>query len=376
MTPPGQAPCTVEDYAERAEALLPRQVWDFLAGGSGAELTLAANREALRRTYLTPRVLRDVSGCGTATTLLGRPAAMPVAVAPVAFQRLFHEDGERATAQAAKEHGVPFVVSTMSSVTVEEVVAAGGSVWFQVYWLRDRARTFDMVRRAEDAGCEAVMVTVDMPWMGRRPRDLRNGFSLPAEVRAVNLVADGQRGLAGQPPAVGSSALAAHSEQAFSRTLGWEDVRALRARTRLPLVLKGILAPEDARRAAELGVDAVVVSNHGGRQLDGAVPSIDALAGVGQAVAGACEVLLDGGVRSGTDVLKALACGATGVLVGRPAMWGLAVGGAGGVREVLDLLAVEFRDALGLAGCGTPEEARALEVLRSPAAGCDRCAAR
>ena len=349
------------DLETAARARLPRQVWDFLDGGSGNELTVAGNRAALARRYLVPRVLRDLSSRSTSTMLLRRSVSMPVAVAPVAFHRLFHPDGELATAQAAKAHGVPVAVSTMSSVPVEEVVGVGGSVWFQLYWLRDRNLTFDLVRRAEDAGCAAIMLTVDMPWMGRRLRDLRNQFALPDDVRAVHL----DPGAVAHRSAAGTSALASHADLAFASALTWPDVAQLRERTRLPLILKGILAAPDAVRAVELGADAVVVSNHGGRQLDGAVPTIEVVEEICRAVAGRCPVLVDGGIRTGVDVLKALALGATAVLVGRPLMWGLAVDGANGAQQVLDLLGAELRDALGLAGCGSVEAAGGLRVVRT-----------
>ncbi len=354
------------DVERAAAAVLPAGVWDFVAGGSGRERTLAANREAFDRLFVVSRVLRDVSECATTATLLGRPVRMPVAIAPVAYQQLVHPEGESAAARAARAAGVPFTVATLSSVPVEEVTAAGGRVWFQLYWLRERGRTLDLARRAEDAGCEALVLTVDVPWMGRRLRDVRNRFTLPARVRAAHL--DGGAASAAHRPLTDGSAVAAHTAEAFSPAVTWSCVEALRAATRLPVVLKGVLAPEDAVRAARLGVDAVVVSNHGGRQLDGALPAIDALPAVVEAVGGACEVLVDGGVRRGTDVLKALALGACGVLVGRAPVWGLAAAGEAGVRRVLDLLAAELLDALGLAGCASVADARRLHTVRGAAA--------
>ncbi|NGN66175.1 alpha-hydroxy-acid oxidizing protein [Streptomyces sp. A7024] len=348
------------DFERAAASVLPADVRDFVAGGSGAELTLDANRAALDRVFLVPRMLRDVSHCTTRTTLLGRPVPMPVAIAPVAYQRLVSPDGELAAARAAKEAGVPFTVSMLSSVPVEEITALGGTVWFQLYWLRDSAQTLRLAHRAEEAGCEALVLTVDVPWMGRRLRDVRNRFTLPGHVRAAHLEA---RSTAHQRQA-GDSALAVHTGQAFSSSVTWESVAALREQTRLPLVLKGILAPADAVRAAESGVDAIVVSNHGGRQLDGAAPSIDALAELAPALPASCEILLDSGIRSGTDVLKALALGASGVLVGRPVIWGVAAAGEAGARRVLDLLGAELRDALGLSGCGSVPAARQLRAYQ------------
>ncbi|MFJ2833628.1 alpha-hydroxy acid oxidase [Streptomyces sp. NPDC087263] len=348
------------DFEQAAAAVLPPDVRDFVAGGSGDETTLAANRAAFDRTFLVPRVLRNVSQCTTAATLLGRPAAMPLAVAPVAYHRLVSPDGELATAQAAKAAGVPFTVSTLSNVPVEEITAIGGSVWFQLYWLHDADRALELARRAEDAGCEALMLTVDVPWMGRRLRDVRNRFTLPAEVRAVHLDADGTA----HTRPTDASAVAVHTGRTFSPAMTWATVARLRERTRLPLVLKGILATEDALRAADCGADAIVVSNHGGRQLDGAVPSLDALAELAPALGGRCELLLDSGVRSGTDILRALALGAAGVLVGRPVIWALAAAGEAGVRRAFELLADELRTSMGLAGCADVGQARELRTIR------------
>jgi 4-hydroxymandelate oxidase len=347
---------SLADFERMAAAKLPPDVWDFVAGGSGRETTLEANRAALDRVFLVPRILRDVSGCSTESTLLGRTVSMPMAVAPVAYQKLLHPEGELAAAGAARQAGVPFVAGTLSSVPVEDLTALGGTVWFQLYWLRDADRALDLVRRAGDAGCTAIVLTVDVPWMGRRLRDVRNRFTVPDHVQAVHL---GGRSTAHVRQA-DASAVASHSAEFLSTALTWSVIDDLRRCTRLPLVLKGVLAPQDARRAVELGVDAVVVSNHGGRQLDGAIPSIDALARIAPAVNGACELLLDSGVRSGTDVLRALALGADGVLIGRPVMWGLAADGRAGALRVLELLGLELRDALGLAGCDGVGAARQL----------------
>ncbi|MEV4641077.1 alpha-hydroxy acid oxidase [Actinoplanes sp. NPDC049548] len=357
---PCAEPVTAAGFERLAAACLPADVWDFVSGGSGAETTLEANRAALDNVFLVPRMLRDVSACSTRSTLLGRPVELPVAAAPVAYQRLLHPDGETATARATAAAGVPFIASTLGSVPIERITAIGGRVWFQLYWLRDDAATLDLVRRAEDAGCEAVVVTVDVPWMGRRLRDIRNGFALPAHVRAANLTTTA----AAHDRAGTGSAVAAHTSQEFSPALTWSALARLRERTRLPLVVKGLLAPEDARRAVEYGVAAVVVSNHGGRQLDGAVASADALPEVVEAVAGDCEVLLDSGIRSGTDVLRALALGASGVLLGRPLMWGLAAAGEAGAARVLQLLGAELRDVMGLAGCEDIAAAGRLRTVR------------
>lgn len=340
-----------------AREVLPGEIWDFLAGGSGAEASLGANRTALERLFVIPRMLRDLTGSTTEAELLGRRAALPMAVAPVAYQRLFHPEGELAAACAARDAGVPYIIGTLSSVPLEEIAAVGGRPWFQLYWLRDEKRSLELVRRAEDCGCEAIVFTVDVPWMGRRLRDLRNGFALPEWVKAANFDA----GAAAHRRRQGVSALAGHTAREFAPAT-WESVETVRAQTDLPLVLKGILAVEDARRAVETGADGIVVSNHGGRQLDGAVPGIEMLSEIAAAVSVGCEVLLDGGIRGGVDILKAVALGASAVLVGRPMMWGLAAAGRDGVRQALELLVAEFRDAMGLAGCDSVSAVRRLST--------------
>jgi 4-hydroxymandelate oxidase len=284
-----------------------------------------------------------------ATTLLETPMSMPVAVAPMAYQRLVHPDGEIAMAEAACQAGVPLMLSALSSCPVEEIAKTGVNIWFQLYWLQDRDRLERLIERAQAAGSTALVVTLDVPIMGRRLRDVRNQFTLPAQVVAANL-SDGSASRAHVARA-GESAVAAHTTELMGPTLTWADLEWLRARTDIPLALKGILDPRDAVRAVEIGADAVVVSNHGGRQLDGAPASIDALAGVVAAVGEHCRVLLDSGVRSGMDVLRALALGASGVLVGRPLLWALAVDGTAGVSHGLSLLATELRESLILSGC-------------------------
>ncbi len=355
-------PVSLADVARLAEAALPPEVWDYVSGGSGSETTLAANRAALDAVALLPRVLAGVEAAETGTRLLGTDAAMPVAVAPMAYQRMLHPDGELAAAEAARLARVPYVAATLASVRLEEIAKVGADTWFQLYWLRERSLVDDLVARAEQAGCQALMVTVDVPIMGRRLRDLRNSFTLPADVVAANL--DGGAPSSAHDEVAGESALALHTAAAFAPKLGWADLEWLRGRTTLPLVVKGILDPRDALRAVESGVDAIVVSNHGGRQLDGALPSITALPAVVEAVGDRCAVLLDSGVRTGTDILRALALGARGVLVGRPVLHGLAVDGARGVGQVLSLLATELREAMTLAGCADVAATRTVSTVR------------
>ncbi|MFD8497755.1 alpha-hydroxy acid oxidase [Amycolatopsis sp. NPDC059657] len=353
-------PLCVAEFEDVASSLLPVDVWDYVQGGSEHELTLAANRADLDAVSLVPRILSDVSEVATDGSLLGGAASAPWAVAPMAYQMLAHPAGELATAAAAKAVGVPMIASTLSSCTIEEIAAVGGDIWFQLYWLRDRAQMAEMLVRAEKSGCQALVLTVDVPRMGRRLRDMRNAFALPDSIGATNLCpGSADRARVTQD---GHSAVATHTASAFDPSLSWSDLDWLRDRTRLPLVIKGVLAAEDAVRAVEIGVDAVVVSNHGGRQLDGAVSSIVALPTVSEAVAGRCQVLFDSGVRGGTDVLRALALGADGVLIGRPVLWGLAVDGEQGVTRVLRLLREELTDAMALAGAADLVSAKRLRV--------------
>ncbi|MFJ6611200.1 alpha-hydroxy acid oxidase [Streptomyces sp. NPDC091289] len=354
-------PVCVDDLRQSAAARLAPAVWDFIAGGSGTESTLDANRAALDSVSVVPRVLAGIKKTDTGARLLGTSAALPLAVAPMAYQCLLHPEGERAAAEGALAARVPFVVSTISSRSLEEIAEVGADLWFQLYWLHDRGRMVELMRRAEQVGCQALMVTVDVPVMGRRLRDLRNEFTLPSGIRSANLEPDSLSAAHAHRPS--ESAVAAHTSIAFDPTFSWSDVEWIREQTRLPLVIKGILDPRDAERAVRLGADAVVVSNHGGRQLDGAPASITALPWVVGSVGGQCQVLMDSGVRSGTDILRALALGADGVLIGRPVLWGLSTAGARGVAQVLSILRTELEDALLLAGCADPAAARTLRTL-------------
>ncbi|MFE1321023.1 alpha-hydroxy acid oxidase [Kitasatospora phosalacinea] len=337
------------DFERAARDRLPSDVWDFVQGGSGAERTLAANRARFAECRLRPRTMVDVSVTDQRLTLLGSRLDTPVGIAPMAYHQLFHPEGETATARAAGRAGALMVAGIFASRTLESIAgAATGPLWLQLYWLRRRDALAAVVERAEAAGYRALVLTVDAPRIGRRLRDARNGFAIPAHVRAVNL--DPALMAASHRADQGSSGLADHAREQFDPTLTWADLAWLRERTRLPIVLKGILTAEDARLAAEHGADAVVVSNHGGRQLDGALPSLAALPEVAAAAPPNLPVLLDGGVRTGTDVALAVALGARAVLIGRPVLWGLAVDGEDGVARVLDLLKAELDDALALLG--------------------------
>ncbi len=351
MTAPATAdrPINLDDYRALTRERLDPVAWDYFEGGSEDEQTLRANRAAFQTIRIRPRVLVDVRECRMATNVLGAPVSMPILVAPMGCQRLAHPEGECATAHAAARAGTVYVASTMATASLEETAAADGPRWFQLYIYADRSVTQALIRRAEAAGYRALVLTVDVPRMGRRERDIRNGFGLPPHLGFANFAPD-TRGQAGSHSGE-ASALMRHASASFDAGLTWRDIEWLRAQTRLPILLKGILSPEDARQAAEAGVDGMIVSNHGGRQLDGVLPSIEALPGVVEAVAGRCPVLLDGGIRRGTDVFKALALGAQAVLVGRPVLWGLASRGEAGALHVLELLRAELEHAMALAGC-------------------------
>ncbi|MBA0052644.1 alpha-hydroxy-acid oxidizing protein [Streptomyces sp. AJS327] len=340
---------TLREYEDAARERLPAPVWDFLAGGSGTESMLHTPRAALDRLQLVPRCLVDVSATDPGVTLFGDRLAAPLAVAPMAYHQLAHAEGEVATARAAGECQLPLVVSVFASRTLEDVAAAAtGPLWLQLYWLRRREVLEDLVRRAEAAGYRALVLTVDAPRVARRPRDARNGFALPDGIRAANVdpsvMAASHRGNSGD------SAIARHSREQFDATISWRDLEWLRERTSLPLVLKGVLAAADAELAVKHGVDAVVVSNHGGRQLDFARPAVEALPEITDAVSKRCRVLVDGSIRHGADIVKCLCLGADAVLVGRPVLWGLAHSGSAGAAAVLRILTEELEETMALMG--------------------------
>lgn len=340
----------LQRFEPLAAERLPRMVYDYYAGGAGDERLLHTAREAWDAIEIRYRVLRDVSTRSLATEILGRPHAWPVLVAPMAFQQLAHPDGELATARACAATQTGMVLSTMATRSVEEVrAAAPGPRWFQLYVYRDRDLTAQLVRRAELAGYDALVVTVDAPLLGRRERDLLNGFHVPADTPVPNLSGEPRDLLAAAAPT--ASALSAFVDAHWDPSISWADVAWLRSITSLPILLKGIVRGDDAALALDQGVAGVIVSNHGGRQLDTAVPTARALREVSAAMAGRGTLLVDGGIRRGTDILKALALGAHGVLVGRPVLWGLAVDGEAGVAKVLRLLRDELDLALALAGC-------------------------
>ncbi|KAJ2392954.1 hypothetical protein GGI23_005113 [Coemansia sp. RSA 2559] len=327
-------------------------------------LTLRDNQRAFDRIAVRPRILRDVSRVDTSTKVLGAAISSPICIAPTAMQRMAHPDGECATARAAARKQTCMILSSWSTTSVEDVAAAAGSAaaasspprWLQLYIYKDREATRRLIERAQSSGYSAIALTVDTPFLGRRLADMRNRFRLPPHLIMANF-ADKQTmaqvSSAAQPlsAAENSSGLAAYVASQIDPTLSWDHVAWVKRVSRLPVLLKGVLTAEDAELAVQAGVDGIIVSNHGGRQMDTVPATIDVLEEVCRAVRGRVQVYLDGGVRRGTDVLKALALGATAVFLGRPVLWALNYNGEDGVVEMLDMINEEFRLAMALAGC-------------------------
>ncbi len=354
-----QAALSVADLERLAGERMAPEAWDYVAGGAEDEITLAANGEAFRRRRFVPRVLVDVGSPDMRTTLLGREVALPIGVAPMAAQALAHADGELATAGAAAAAGAMFCLSTVSSRSIEEVAGrlpAGAPRWFQLYVNQDLAFTRRLVERAEAAGYDAIVLTVDLPVLGYREREKRRSWEL--DVPLGNFIGAEGEGAAGE-------ALEGAGEVDLDRLLDmrhlgltWQRLEPIRSWTSLPLVVKGVLHPDDARLAVEHGAAAVWVSNHGGRQLDRSIASLDALEAVVSAVDGKAEVYLDGGVRRGSDALMALALGARAVFAGRPFAFGLGAGGQAGVERAIGILREELERAMALLGTATLADVR------------------
>ncbi|MGC1951227.1 MAG: alpha-hydroxy-acid oxidizing protein [Gammaproteobacteria bacterium] len=351
---PWHVPLRYDELEARArEVLEPGPFW-YVAGGAGEE-TLSANREAFRHYRLVPRVLRDVSVRDLAIRILNTDLPVPLLLAPMGIQGVLHPEGEMAVARAAASLGVPFLLSTLSSYSLEQVAAAMGDAprWFQLYWPKDGELTQSLLRRAEAAGFSAVVVTLDTKLLGWRTRDLEQGYlPLLTGQGLANYWTDPVfRASLPVPPEQDSQAAIIKWREVFADPAqNWEQLVFLREHTRLPLLLKGILHPDDARRAAELGIDGIIVSNHGGRQVAGAIGALEALPAIAAAVGQHLPILFDSGIRTGADMLKALALGATAVLLGRPYLWGLALAGEEGVRDVVQRLLAEFDLTLGLTG--------------------------
>ena len=339
---------SLDDFEPLAQRLIAKPAYDYFAGGVEDEVTLGENRTAFQRIRLRPRVMVDVGQRDLTTTVLGHRVSMPLLLSPTGHQKMAHPDAELATARAAHAAGTIATFGCAAHYGIEEITAVSpGPIWFQLYAYDSRPVTERIIRRAEDAGCQALVITVDGSYASRRWRNLRNQFALPPGVEVRNLVGVGMRDdllrddLSGYPAFLSSL-----------RTLNltWADLAWIRALTSLPILLKGILTVDDALLAVEHGVDGIIVSNHGARQIDTTCATIEVLPAIAEAVGGRIEVLVDGGIRRGTDVLKALALGAKAAMIGRPYVWGLAVGGEAGVRQVLELLRTEIDNALAQLG--------------------------
>lgn len=346
----------LDDWERAAKDRLSEMAFGYYISGANDEVTLRANRDAFQRLTLYYRVLRDVSQRNMTQTLLGETIKMPIVIAPTAFHQLANGEGEVATARGAETAGTIMTLSTLSNLAVEKVVAASSApVWFQVYLYKDRGITSAMLARVSAAGCRALVFTVDAPLLGRRERDIRNRFQLPEGLAMENLLPHGFQKM---NPGYSGSGLAAYFAELLDPAISWDDLAWLCRQTSLPVLVKGIVHPQDAVMAIAAGARGVVVSNHGGRQLDTAPATIEALPAIADSLSAKQTqfgdeplILMDGGIRRGTDIIKALALGARAVMVGRPVLWGLSVNGSHGVSAVLKMLADELDLAMGLCGC-------------------------
>lgn len=343
-------PINIFECEKLASQKLSQMAWDYYASGANDEITLQDNRNAFNRIKLLPKVLVDVSQRNLTTRVLGQSLDLPILIAPMAFQCLAHPAGELATAKVAGEFGIGMVLSTLATQPLEKVagVSQQNPLWFQLYVHKDRGLTRALVERAYESGFTALCLTVDAPLLGKRERDVRNEFALPQGIELANLTNLKALEI---PQAKRESGLFKYFIEQLNPALTWQDLEWLQSLSSLPLVIKGILRADDAIKAAEFGAQAIIVSNHGGRQLDGAIATIDALPDVIKAAGDRIEVLIDGGIRRGTDILKALALGAKAVLIGRPILWGLAVNGETGVRDVINIYKQELDLAMALSGC-------------------------
>ncbi|OCT79256.1 hypothetical protein XELAEV_18026066mg [Xenopus laevis] len=350
-------PITVSDYEECARCSLGKSVFDYYGSGADDQQTLADNVDAFSRYRLYPRVLRDVSVTDLSTTVLGQRIRMPICVGATAMQRMAHPDGETATARACGALGTGMMLSSWATSSIEEVASASPDSlrWMQLYIYKDRRLTQSLVQRAERSGYRAIFLTVDTPRLGRRLADVRNKFQLPPHLRMKNFDTE-ELAFSSKQGFGENSGLAVYVAQAIDASINWNDIDWLRGITSLPIIVKGIVRADDAKEAVKRGASGILVSNHGARQLDGVPATIDVLQEIIEAVDGKVEVYLDGGIRKGTDVLKALALGARAVFVGRPVLWGLAYQGEEGVKDVLNILMEELRLAMSLAGCSSVNE--------------------
>lgn len=350
------------DYEQLARQGLNSKIADYISAGTCNELTLKRNVDALSQCYIIPRVLNDVSQINTKTTLINQNLTLPLMIAPTAFHRMVHPDGELAVVRAAASKNINMIVSTMSTTSLEEVALnAKSHLWFQLYVYKDREIVIDLIHRAERAGYKALVITVDVPIMGKREKDIRNQFTLPPNLSAKNL----------EPYGIGQtnirtrgSKIKNYTDLLFDKAVSWHDIAWIKTITKLPIILKGIMHREDAKHALDMQIDALVVSNHGGRQFDGAPSAMDVVHEIAETINKKIPILIDGGFRRGTDILKALALGADCVLIGRPILWGLACTGQKGVENVLEIYRNEVMEAMALSGCATIDEVKKLDVIK------------
>lgn len=340
---------SINELEQKAKEILEPSSFDFIAGGAGNEWGVANNRNSFQSYQIVPRILQNVSEIDTSFEMLGVKIASPVMIAPCAFHKLVCPDGERATAKAAAHQKTIFTLSTMSSYSIEEVADVSNfPMWFQLYVFKDREVTKQLIQRAENAGYRAIVVTVDVPAMGMRQRDITNKFCLPSNVEAANFSVVGLSSLSDKS---NGSKIKDHTDQQFDSGFTWETIDWLWSITKLPIILKGILNPEDAVEALNHAVSAIIISNHGGRQIDGVVASIDALADIAPALKNRIPLIVDGGISTGEDIFKALALGASAVMIARPVMWALAVGGEAELVVLLKKLQEELTLIMRLTGC-------------------------
>jgi lactate 2-monooxygenase len=360
-------PINFSELEQVTKVKLEAGPFGYIRSSAGGEETYRKNTDSFAKYSIVPRFLKDVSTLNTEVTILGHTYPHPLFIAPVGVNKIAHEDGEIAVAKAAATYGYPYIQSTVSSYSIEEIASAteGSSKWFQLYWSQNKEISFSMVRRAEKAGYEAIVLTVDTVMLGWREEDVRNQFSpLKRGFGHANYSSD-PAFIAALPDQSEDSIISSTIENIYHPTLNWDNIAELREKTSLPILVKGILHPEDAQLAIEKGLDGIIVSNHGGRQLDGIIASIDALPAVIEAVDGQIPVLFDSGVRRGSDAVKALALGATAVCIGRPFVWGLASGGQAGVERVLENFLQETQISMSLSGARNLDEVRKLKIVRS-----------
>lgn len=360
-------PVAFDELEAEAREKLAVGPFGYIRSGAGGEQTMRSNLTSFEKYSYVPQFLNDVSHVETSVTLFGNTYPYPLLLAPIGVQKMVNEEGEVATAKAAADLGLPFIQSTVSSCAIEEIQAATGSSpkWYQLYWSQNEEIAYSMVKRAEEAGYEAIVLTVDTMMIGWREQDIRSRFSPLAQGFGQGNYESDPVFMESLPSSGQDEIVQGILDNILHPSLSWKQVAELRKRTKLPLLLKGILHPEDARLAIEAGIDGIIVSNHGGRQLDGAIASIDVLPEVVQAVEGKIPVLFDSGIRRGSDMVKAMALGADAVLVGRPYLYGLAVGGQAGVTHVLQNLLEEFRISMALSGVADVKNLPQLQIVKN-----------